>query len=220
MARRNDERFCARRAPGATGAEAGRTGIILPMPTPKQQRLMFVDDLEVWVVGKSRLRNMNLHVQPPDGRIEVSVPSAQFHTAEQRISKFIREKRAWIDRQTARMQESPMAQAAGATPDEVRTWRAYVASFTPALIEQWEPVLGVKAGRVAYRNMSSRWGSCQPSTGRICINVRLALYPLECLEYIVVHELCHLRVRGHGPDFQQLMTSVMPDWKQRRAKLR
>ena len=50
----------------------------------------------------------------------------------------------------------------------------------------------MKAQKLAYRNMKSRWGSCQPSTGRICINVRLALYPPECLEYVVVHELCHL----------------------------
>ena len=80
--------------------------------------------------------------------------------------------------------------------------------------------MGVKAGKLAYRNMTSRWGSCQPATGRICINVRLALYPPECLEYVVVHELCHLLERGHGPRFHQLMDTFMPDWKQRRAKLR
>ena len=56
--------------------------------------------------------------------------------------------------------------------------------------------------------MTSRWGSCQPATGRICINVRLALYPPECLEYVVVHELCHLRERGHGPAFQALMDAL------------
>ena len=65
--------------------------------------------------------------------------------------------------------------------------------------------MGVKAGRLAYRNMTSRWGSCQPATGRICINVRLALYPPECLEYVVVHELCHLRERGHGQRFKDCL---------------
>ena len=68
--------------------------------------------------------------------------------------------------------------------------------------------------------MKSRWGSCQPSTGRICINTVLAICPPECLEYVVVHELCHLLVPGHGPDFHAIMDRVMPDWKQRRAKLR
>ena len=116
--------------------------------------------------------------------------------------------------------QSPRVEAAAATPTEVAQWKAVVAACVPALIEAWEPIMGVKAGKIAYRNMTSRWGSCQPSTGRICINVRLALYPPECLEYVVVHELCHLLERGHGPRFQALMDTFMPDWRERRAKLR
>ena len=77
----------------------------------------------------------------------------------------------------------------------------------------------VKAKKLDYRKMKSRWGSCQPSTGRICINIVLALYPPECLEYVVVHELCHLLVPGHGPQFRELMDRVMPDWRTRKAKL-
>ena len=113
-----------------------------------------------------------------------------------------------------------MAQAEAASPAEIREWREAVEECVPVLVAAWEPILGVKAQKLAYRNMKSRWGSCQPTTGRICINVRLALYPPECLEYVVVHELCHLLVPGHGPEFKELMTRVMPDWKQRRAKLR
>ena len=115
---------------------------------------------------------------------------------------------------------TPMAQASQASKAEVAQWRAVVQACVPALVAAWEPIMGVKAGQLAYRNMTSRWGSCQPSTGRICINVRLALYPPECLEYVVVHELCHLLERGHGPRFHQLMDRFMPDWKQRRDKLR
>ena len=189
------------------------------MPS-NQQRLMFVDDLEVWVIGKPRIKNMNLHVKGHDARIEVSVPRHIFRTGDDEIAAFIRKKRAWVDKAVQNTLASPMAQAEVAGADEVKMWRAHVEAFTPALIERWEPVLGVKAKSIVYRNMRSRWGSCQPSTGRICINVRLALFPLECLEYVVVHELCHLLVHGHGPEFNQLMTSVMPDWKQRRSKLR
>lgn len=184
------------------------------------EKLVFVDDLEVWVVGKPRLKNMNLRVKPPDGRIEVSVPRRRFNLADDDVADFVRRKRAWIERTIEQMASSPMVQAESATPDQVREWRRLVESFTPALVEQWEPVLGVKAQSLAYRNMRSRWGSCQPSTGRICINVRLALFPLECLEYVVVHELCHLLVRGHGAEFKRLMDCVMPDWRERRAKLR
>lgn len=180
------------------------------------ERLVFVDDLEVWVIAKSHLRNCTLRVQP-DGRIEVSVPS---HVDDDYIAGFVRKKRKWIESSRGRIEQSPMGRAAAATPDELREWRAVVEAFTPALVERWEPVLGVKAGKLAYRKMKSRWGSCQPSTGRICINTVLAICPPECLEYVVVHELCHLRVPGHGPEFHALMDAVMPDWKERRDKLR
>ena len=136
------------------------------------------------------------------------------------VADFVHRKHDWIQAQMERVSATPMAQASQASKAEVAQWRAVVQACVPALVAAWEPIMGVKAGQLAYRNMTSRWGSCQPSTGRICINVRLALYPPECLEYVVVHELCHLLERGHGPRFHQLMDRFMPDWKQRRDKLR
>ena len=180
------------------------------------KRLEFIDDLEVWVIEKKRLKHPNLRVQP-DGRVEFSVPPAY---PPDFIVDFVREKHDWIVSAQQKYETSPMGRAATASQQEVREWRQVVEAFTPALVEKWEPVLGVKAGKLAYRKMKSRWGSCQPSTGRICINVVLALYPPECLEYVVVHELAHLLVPGHGPEFHAVMDRVMPDWKQRRAKLR
>ena len=140
--------------------------------------------------------------------------------SEARIAAFVREKRSWIDARRVEAATSVAGRAANATPEEIAQWRAVVESFVPLLVEKWEPVMGVRAGKLVYRNMTSRWGSCQPSTGRICINVRLALYPPECLEYVVVHELCHLIERGHGPAFQAAMDRFLPDWRERRAKLR
>ena len=186
------------------------------MAKPVQQRLVFVDDLEVWALFK-RVRSTSIRIKPPDGRIEVSAPIG---TPEAEIARVVRLRRDWIDKAQKRISTSPMSQAENATPEQVAEWRKVVSACVPPLVAAWEPILGVKAGTLAYRNMKSRWGSCQPTTGRICINVRLALYPPECLEYVVVHELCHLLVHGHGPDFHALMDRVMPDWRKRRAKLK
>lgn len=179
-------------------------------------QLVSIGGLEVWLTRKS-IKNMHLRVKPPDGRIEVSAP---LRLPMRTIERFVLEKQGWIEAQQRAIAASPRVEAAQASPEEVAQWKAVVAACVPPLIEAWEPILGVKAGKIAYRNMTSRWGSCQPATGRICINVRLALYPPECLEYVVVHELCHLLERGHGPRFHALMDAVMPDWKARRAKLR
>ena len=200
---------------GTSGGLRTRNSDVWTSSHPKE-RLIFVDDLEVWVIEK-RIKNSHLRVQPPDGHIEVTVP---YGTPDAHAEHLVRTQRAWIEKRQQEVAVSPMAQAEAATPAQVREWRALIEAFVPALVEKWAPILGVSVGKLAYRNMRSRWGSCQPSTGRICINVRLALYPPECLEYVVVHELCHLLVPGHGKAFHELMDRVMPDWKQRRAKLR
>lgn len=106
------------------------------------------------------------------------------------------------------------------TPEELAEWRAVVAAFVPPLVEKWARVLNVKPGKLAYRNMVSRWGSCNVKTGRICINVQLAAHPPECLEYVVVHELCHLREANHGPRFKALLDACLPQWRAAEAKLK
>ncbi|WP_165056925.1 M48 family metallopeptidase [Adlercreutzia sp. ZJ176] len=183
-----------------------------------EPRLLAVDGLDVWVARK-RVKNVSLRVRPAAGgpRVEVSAPA---RTSDALVRAFVREKRAWIDAQVSALADSPRLRAAEATPEEVAQWKAVVSACVPALVEAWEPLMGVRAGKLTYRNMTSRWGSCQPATGRICINVRLALYPPECLEYVVVHELCHLLEHGHGPRFRALMDHFMPDWRARRDKLR
>ena len=185
------------------------------MARREEATLEFADGIEYWLERK-RVKNINIRIKP-DGRVMVSAPARM---SKARVSAFVAEKRAWIERAQRQLADSPQGHAENATNEEVAAWRAVVEACVPVLIAEWEPILGVHAGKLAYRNMRSRWGSCQPATGRICINVRLALYPPECLEYVVVHELCHLLVHGHGPKFYELMDSVMPDWRKRRAKLR
>lgn len=185
------------------------------MQSPEKQ-LVYIDDLQVQLTRK-RIKNVNLRVKSPDGHVEVSAPK---YVSMKFIREFVRSKRAWIARQQDLIQQSAAAHINAATDEEKQQWKAVVAACVPALIEAWEPIMGVKAGKLVFREMKSRWGSCQPATGRICINTRLALYPPECLEYVVVHELCHLLERGHGSRFHALMDEFMPDWQSRRAKLR
>ena len=178
--------------------------------------VLYIDGIEVRLQRK-KVKNLNLRIARDGDHVDASAP---VWMSPVDVADFVHRKHDWIEAQMERVSATPMAQASQASKDEVTQWRAVVQACVPALVAAWEPIMGVKAGQLAYRNMTSRWGSCQPSTGRICINVRLALYPPECLEYVVVHELCHLLERGHGPRFHQLMDRFMPDWKQRRDKLR
>lgn len=178
-------------------------------------RWLDVDGIRVELTRK-RVKNVNLRVASPDC-VKVSAPRS---VSIKEIESIVSQKRGWILRAQDRLLHTPSAEAESASQEERDAWLAWTSARTPALIEKWERRLGVKASRVVYREMKSRWGSCQPVTGRICINTRLALYPEECLDYVVLHELCHLLASGHGSDFKALMDANMPDWRIRRKALR
>lgn len=175
-----------------------------------------IDDMDI-LVRRKNVKNISLYVKAPDGRVEVTAP---YRLSVSEIGRFVREKRGWIASKREGILSSPQRMAEEASPAQIAEWRSLVEVVVPPLIEKWETILGVKSKSVVYRNMKSRWGSCNPSTGRICINIRLALYSPECLEYVVVHELCHLIERGHGPRFHALLDSNLPNWRESRRKLR
>lgn len=175
-----------------------------------------VDGVKVRIVRK-QVKTLRIRVAAADGHVEASVPAGM---PAAHVEDFVRAKMPWIVAQQERLAASPQGVAARASKEEVAAWRTIVEALVPDLVAKWEPVLGVRAGKLAYRNMTSRWGSCQPKTGRICINVRLALYPPECLEYVVVHELAHLREPNHGPSFHALLDAALPNWRTAERKLR
>jgi predicted metal-dependent hydrolase len=92
-------------------------------------------------------------------------------------------------------------------------YREQIRAAVPELIARWEPVMGVKVGRVFVQRMKTKWGSCNPSSGAIRLNTELAKKPPECLEYIVVHEMAHLLEPTHNVRFVSLMDLFMPHWQ-------
>jgi predicted metal-dependent hydrolase len=68
------------------------------------------------------------------------------------------------------------------------------------------------------RKMTKRWGSCT-SAGSILFNTELVKAPLLCIDYVIMHELCHLRIHSHGKAFYRLLDRVMPDWRKRKERL-
>ena len=87
------------------------------------------------------------------------------------------------------------------------------------LITQWEAILGVKSGQLFIQKMKTKWGACSPESGNIRLNTELAKKPVECLEYIIVHELVHLIEPSHNSRFQSLMSSHLPHWRNRKDLL-
>lgn len=72
---------------------------------------------------------------------------------------------------------------------------------------------------LSIRTMTSRWGSCIPSKNKITINKNLIYPPEECLEYVILHELSHLIEANHSKSFYNIISNIMPDWKERKKIL-
>lgn len=78
---------------------------------------------------------------------------------------------------------------------------------------------GVTEPRIRVRSMDTRWGSCIKEKRLITLNERLAEMPERCIEYVVTHEFCHLVHADHSQAFYELLTAIMPDWRERKREL-
>ncbi|WP_297744980.1 SprT family zinc-dependent metalloprotease [Nitrosomonas sp.] len=98
-------------------------------------------------------------------------------------------------------------------------YRDNLRQAVPALIEKWQPRMGVCVNRFYVQSMKTKWGSCSVHSGSIRLNTELAKKPRACLEYIVVHEMTHLLEPTHNSRFIGLMDRFMPKWRFYRDEL-
>jgi len=95
----------------------------------------------------------------------------------------------------------------------IEWYRSKLKEQIPDLIEKWQWVIGVQIHDWRIKKMKTRWGSCNRKTKRIWLNLELAKKPLNCLEFIIVHELTHLIERRHNKIFKTHMDEFMPQWR-------
>lgn len=102
----------------------------------------------------------------------------------------------------------------------MREWYRRILKETAApIFDELSSETGLIPDSWHTKYMRSRWGTCNHTAKRIWLNVRLAEKPAECIEYVILHELVHLKVPDHGPEFKRLMGLYMPDWKERKKLL-
>ena len=93
------------------------------------------------------------------------------------------------------------------------------AACIPKRIAYYEKLIGVKCTKLSLRNAKTRWGSCS-SERHIMINWKLIMAPVEVLDYVICHELCHILQMNHSKKFWALVEKYMPDWKEKKEWLR
>jgi len=98
-------------------------------------------------------------------------------------------------------------------------YRQYLKATIPPLLEKWQRRLGVRVSACGIKKMKTKWGTCNAEAGRIWVNLELAKKSVDCLEYVVLHELVHLIVRRHDDQFVEIMDNCLPRWRGLRAEL-
>ena len=86
-------------------------------------------------------------------------------------------------------------------------------------VPKWETVTGLKCSSWQIREMKTRWGSCNVKTRKVWFNLQLATKKIECIDYIIVHELGHILYPNHGAEFKAYQTKYLPNWKETRKLL-
>jgi predicted metal-dependent hydrolase len=97
--------------------------------------------------------------------------------------------------------------------------RSLLHEVVPPLIRKWEAKLKVTVAGYFLQRMKTKWGGCNHRAGRIRLNTELVKKPRDLLEYVVVHEICHLIEPTHGPRFVALLDKFYPTWREARLEL-
>lgn len=87
------------------------------------------------------------------------------------------------------------------------------------LLPKWEKATGLYADSWQTKYMTTRWGTCNVQNKKIWLNLQLAKKPIECLEYVILHELAHLKERNHNAAFVAIIDLYMPNWRETRKRL-
>ena len=132
------------------------------------------------------------------------------------IMKFVEQKQDWIAKHLAYMQiryeETRRAKEKQFTDDDIRKMKDEAKRVIPDRVKYYAGIMGVTFGKITIKNQKTRWGSCS-SKGNLDFNCLLMMTPDKVRDYVVIHELCHLKQMNHSKMFWAEVEKVMPDYK-------
>ena len=166
---------------------------------------------------KSNRKSLAIEIKT-DLRVIVRAP---IFVSNRDIQKFIADKSVWIEKtiEKVKMSNEQEKSMPKFTAEEIHNLADKALKIIPKRVEYYAKVMDVSYGRITIRNQVSRWGSCS-AKGNLNFNCLLMLCPAEVIDYVVVHELCHLKEMNHSKKFWSLVERFCPEYKQHKAWLK
>lgn len=177
---------------------------------------------------RKNIKNINLRIVEPNGEVKLSAPALM---SMRRIEKFVTERKDWIlssqkkviERSKNKNNYSNQLFDEGSSDKEIKEKKKW---YAQELIEQarpyfekWNRETGLAPNEIVVRWPKTLWGSCDKKKKKIMLNGQLLAMDKKFLDYVVLHELTHLKYANHGADFKNFMTAYMPNWKEVRREL-
>ena len=175
---------------------------------------MLSPDTKITIIRSNR---KTLSLQIKNGEIIVRAP---LKMKDKEIYKFISLKKDWLEKHLTefnnRQQELQNIQPF--TDNEIKEMYKKAKEIIPERVKYYAPKVGVSYNRITIRCQKSRWGSCS-SKGNLNFNCLLVLFPIEIIDSVVVHELCHRKHMNHSQQFYREIEKVFPDYKKWHTQL-
>ncbi len=164
-------------------------------------------------IMKSKRKTLAIEIKN-DLRVIVRAP---LFVSNIEIQRFVTEKSYWIEKTIekvkAKNEQEKLNPVPKLTEEEIRALADKALDVIPKRVEYYAKIIGVEYGRITIRKQVSRWGSCS-AKGNLNFNCLLMLCPKEVLDYVVIHELCHLKEMNHTQKFWTLVNRFCPKYEQ------
>ena len=171
--------------------------------------------MENYEIIRSRRKTLALEITR-DCRVLVRAP---MRTSAEHIDRFVAQHADWITKHLERQRQRAAQFPLSPTPEETEALKTRARAVLPEKVAAWSQKTGLVPTSIKITTARKRYGSCSAKNS-LCFSCFLMNCPDEAIDLVVVHELCHIREKNHGPRFYALLEQFLPDHRERKKLLK
>ena len=182
-----------------------------------EKRIITLNDQKIEYIFKPNRRSRRLRLSVHlGGELVVSAP---FGMPLETIENYMTQQAGWVMRNIDKYSRVPLWAVMRGSKDEFNKYKEAALRLVERRIEYFNATYGFSYKNIAIKNQKTRWGSCSRK-GNLNFNYKIVMLPDVLADYIIVHELCHLREFNHSQKFWDLVAAAVPQYRELRSQLR